>query len=187
MTRSLLGSLAIVLVVGSCGIPPQQGGAPAPLPAGVSREQVVPANGLAKDARGMQPCDLITANQASRLGIDISTAKPSPPDVNPPGCSWNSPNFSFGVGVVVDPAKGLSNLYGSHALTPFKQFEPMRLDGYPAVRADVVEDGLDCTIYVGLAENQAMWVMGTDQQGGDSCAVTRPVITAVLANLPPLR
>jgi hypothetical protein len=89
--------------------------------------------------------------------------------------------------VTIDITRGLDHLYSKHAESPYKRFEPTRVDGYPAVRADVVENGLDCTIYVGLAETQTMWVMGTDQQGGDSCAITRPVLSAILANLPPLR
>jgi hypothetical protein len=129
---------------------------------------------------------LITADQARGLGIDVTTAKPSPPGVIP-GCRWNATDFTFGVGVNVDTTRGLANLYLGHAGTPFSRFEPMLVDGYPAVRAEQTDVELDCTIYVGLAENQAMWVRGTDQEGGDSCAITRLVITAMLANLPPLR
>jgi hypothetical protein len=183
----VVGVFVVVILVGGCGVPSSQSGSSsAPLPAGVSRDQVVPADGIAKDARGLQPCELITTDQARELGIEIATAEQSAPDVIP-GCRWNATDRSFGVGVKVDTAKGLANLYRSHAGTPFRQFEPMRVDGYPAARADVVEDGLDCTIYVGLAENQTMWVMGTDRAGGDSCAITRPVLSAILANLPPLR
>jgi hypothetical protein len=184
-----MGAAALLVVAAAaCGTPPTTPGSASQdqLPVGVSRDQVVPAEGVAKDVRGTPPCELITAEQAERLGIDSATAESDPPGTIS-GCRWSSLDRTFGVGVTVDTARGLTNLYRGHARVPYKTFEPMRVDGFPAVRADVVEDGLDCTIYVGLAETQTMWVRGTQRQGGDSCAIARPVISAILATIPPLR
>ncbi len=187
--RWALIALAALLGAGCGGEASQPGDAgPSSLPPGVSSAQVLPPPGLAKDARGVVPCQLLTKDQARRLGIELSSAEPFEPGLIP-GCSWRplSPESGKTISVTIDTTVGLVNLYKGQLSTPYKIFEPLQIDGYPAVRAEQVAQTRDCTVYVGLAENQAMWVRASSfEAGADNCPRSREAISAILGNLPPL-
>ncbi|GAA1290218.1 hypothetical protein GCM10009609_67560 [Pseudonocardia aurantiaca] len=134
-------------------------------------------------------CDLLTPAQQAELQIDPASQTTDLPGAAP-RCQWRTRDQSgvltatsatdFAVG-------GLEGLYlvrGTYGV-----FEPGDLDGFPMVRADRQDTGdRDCTIYVGVAEDQLVWAAAGFPFGDRSaCAVARQMASYMISNLPPLR
>jgi hypothetical protein len=138
-----------------------------------------------KDARGITPCALLTMPQATALALDPTRAKAgSTADLM--DCNWPSekPEVSS-VAVTVDTNPGRQGLTDTYLKrNDFKMFEPLVVEGYPAVHAERVI-GDDCTIYVGLSDTQRIRVDVNAGSPTDTCGLAKRVIAAVLANLPP--
>ena len=140
-----------------------------------------------KDARGVEPRALLTAAQATTLGLDPARAKPGfTADLI--DCRWPAaqpPVISVSVTVDTNPTRGgLTDTYLKRSTFPI--FEPLVVEGYPAVRAEYgPSDG--CTIYVGLSEHQDIRVSAGARSPTDTCALVKRAIAAMLTNLPPQR
>lgn len=140
----------------------------------------VPAIDDARDARGADPCALLTPDQLGQFGF----APPGTPGQTPEGlptCEWRGAN-----GKVLS----MSLFLAPDALQTMAQnSEPttarVRLEGYPALET-FTKRGEFCQYDVGPAPDQV--VIGT-MTGGmpDSCTALQDVMAAVLGNLPPLR
>ncbi|MGI8797953.1 MAG: DUF3558 domain-containing protein [Pseudonocardia sp.] len=141
-----------------------------------------------KEARGVDPCTLLTAAQLDTLGLDPTRVQRDD-SAGLVGCRWPSKVFGFSVSSTLDTEptrKGLTSLYSRRAGYPL--FEPLQIDGYPAVHAELVISE-DCTIYVGLSDTQVLDVRtgAPALRGQDSCSITKRAISAMLTNLPPQR
>ncbi|MGH3804891.1 MAG: DUF3558 family protein [Pseudonocardiaceae bacterium] len=140
-----------------------------------------------KDTSGFQPCALLTATQAADLGLDQTRAKAgSTADLV--DCSWPStqpPVSSVAMTIDTNPTRGgLADTYLKR--NDFKLFEPLLIDGYPAVRAERVLSN-DCTIEVGLSDTQEVRVDANALSPTDACALVKRAISVMLTNLPPQR
>lgn len=148
-------------------------------------EQSAPPVSKPKDARAVPPCTLLTPTQAMGLGLDSARAK-ADALADLVDCSWpstQSPISSLAVTIDTNPARqGLTNQYFKRRTFPI--FEPLVVDGYPAVRAEVGPSH-DCTIFVGLSEVQAMFVTAHARSQAETCALVKRAISAMLTNLPP--
>ncbi len=140
-----------------------------------------------KDARGVQPCTLLTAAQASSLGLDPTRAEAGA-TADLVDCFWPStqlPVTSVAVTIDTNPTRrGLTDTYLKR--DTFRIFEPLVVDGYPAVRAEI-EPSNDCTIYLGLSETQDIRVDVGARSPTDACGLVKRAIAAMLTHLPPQR
>lgn len=170
---------ALVLLAGCTGAPAA--------PVATSTSPIAPPVAKPKDARDVQPCSLLTPTQAAILTLDPSRTKVgSTADLM--GCSWPStqpPISSLAVTVDTNPTRrGLTDTYLKR--DDFRTFEPLLIDGFPAVRAERALSN-DCTIEVGLSDTQWMRVDANARSETDSCALVKRAISAILTNLPPQR
>ncbi|MDN5751596.1 MAG: DUF3558 domain-containing protein [Pseudonocardia sp.] len=139
-----------------------------------------------RDVRGIAACDLLTAEQEERIGLDAATEEQIRAG-DDRGCEWRSTD---GEGVisavgVQDPPVGLDGLYNVREAYPV--FQPGEIDGRPIVRADFVDtDGRDCSIFIGIADDQMIQARaGFAFQPGRGCEIVREMAAAMIANLPP--
>jgi hypothetical protein len=167
------------------GEPLATGTAPAP---GTSTASLAPRVLAPRDARGVAVCDLLTPEQQAAVEIEPATRTTALPGAAP-RCQWRTRGHS-GVLTVTSatdfPIGGLEGLYLVRGT--YDVFEPDDLDGYPIVRADLEPGDTDCTIYVGVAEDQLVWAAAGFPFGDRSaCAVARQMASYMISNLPPLR
>jgi len=177
--RALLYVLAAAMLAGCTGTPTT--------PGATSTTPVAPPVANPKDARGVQPCALLTPAQAMTLGLDPIRAKAgSTADLV--DCSWPStllPVSSLAVTVDTNPTRrGLTDTYLKR--DTFSIFEPLVVDGYPALRAEVGPSN-GCTIEVGLSDTQEIRVDAGARSPADTCGLVKRAISAMLTNLPPQR
>ncbi len=188
--RGLVAAAVVLAVVlaGCAGAPAAPASTPVVLPSGVVASQVFPPPELARNTQGVDACSLLSVEQVRQFGLDPARTEPFPPGLLP-GCFWRAADFVSGISVTIDSTTGLDNLYRGHALSSLALFEPLVVDGYPAVRAQQSLGSNDCTIYVGLAETQVMWVTGgaNTSKRTDTCPFAKRAISVMLSNLPPLR
>ncbi|HEY8372688.1 MAG TPA: DUF3558 domain-containing protein [Pseudonocardiaceae bacterium] len=146
--------------------------------------QAAPSVTDPKDAGGLAPCDLLKPDRAIAIGLE-----PEGTEVEPTGrfapCNWRTSDRAFAVDVSADTTwEGMDELYDRQDM--YAEFEPLEIDGYPAVRVGLYSDPAQCEMFVGIAETQAILVQGTRGPGQtfDTCAKVREVAQAVLASLP---
>lgn len=148
---------------------------------------VAPTVADPKDARGIEPCALLTSAQAVSLGLDPARAEAGA-TADLVDCIWwavQPPVISVAVSIDTNPTRrGLTDTYLKRST--FQIFEPLVVDGYPAVRAEV---GLsvDCTIYLGLSDTQDLRVDVGARSPADTCGLVKRAISAMLTNIPPQR
>jgi hypothetical protein len=141
-----------------------------------------------RDARGIHPCDLLTPDQQARFAIDPATRDTDVPDAGE-ACSWRRTDGPGGVIVssATDlPVPGLDGLYLTRR--SWKTFEPGIVDGFPTVRVGRGSRHT-CSIYAGPADDQlisASVSVGPVDDPRPPCEVARQMVSAILANLPPL-
>ncbi|MGE3288202.1 MAG: DUF3558 domain-containing protein [Pseudonocardia sp.] len=140
-----------------------------------------------KDARGIGPCELLTAAQQRELGLDPSTAKAKTEGLAQ-SCFWYYPGKrdNARIAISTDPTAGklpaLWRLF--HDDPNYEQFEIL---GYPALRTNV-EPGRFCDFTVAIADLQTIVVSATADltPRPDPCAPSRRMAELILSNLPPL-
>lgn len=176
MSRLLAPALAAGLLLAGCtggAVDPAQ-----PSPA------LAPPVAHPKDARGVDPCRLLTAPQLDALGLTGGRREDSSGLV---ACGWNAKDHLYGVGNTIDTEPGRQGLTGTYSRrSGYALFEPLEIDGYPAVRAELVDTG-DCTIYLGLSDTQVVDVSTISSGLKDTCSITKRAISAMLTNLPSQR
>lgn len=174
--RALCALLATCTVLVACTRAPAE---PAP-----STQQIAPAVPNPKDAKGVAPCSLLNVAQADALGLDLNLANAGT-TADLVDCRWPSvrqPISSLSVTVDTNPTRrGLTDTYLKRG--DFRIFEPLLVEGYPAVRAEFGPTN-DCTIEVGLSDTQDMFVTAHARSPTDSCGLVKQAIAAMLTNLP---
>ncbi|SHE72781.1 DUF3558 domain-containing protein [Streptoalloteichus hindustanus] len=148
-----------------------------------SGERLAPPVGDPRDASGVAPCDLLKPDAATRLGFTPPGQPLSDPSFKP--CRWRGPNGA-GVSVFADTGRqGLSEVYKQKSR--FRDFRPVTLaGGHPAVFANDVESDVECAVYAGVADTQAVVVsnLRPTSDRANPCEKARLVAEAVIAGLP---
>ena len=136
----------------------------------------VPPIGDARDARGVDPCALLTAEQLTTAGLGGVGA----PTVaaEGPRCSWHSDGGDLEVTIWTDGG-GLATLAANSEPTTTR----VRLAGYPALET-FTGQGEFCQYDVGIAESQVV-MAALDAPAPDSCAVLQAVLPHLIGELPP--
>ncbi len=140
----------------------------------------------ARDLRGIAACDLMTLEQKSALGFDLSTESQIRAGEDR-GCRWRSVDGDglLSAVAVQDPPAGLEGLYQVRLAYPI--FQPDVIGGQPIVRADGAEtNDRDCRIFIGVADDQMIQAAASFAfQPRRGCEVAREMASAMIANLPP--
>lgn len=116
------------------------------------------------------PCSVITKQQLSGAGITLEKVDPQPDESFGPQCSWYPP-FEWGGfsgAFLTANTEGLSVQYEKNAAGEWKYFEPLTVEGYPAVfngQADHRKSG-KCSINVGLRDDLTYILSLTADQEG---------------------
>lgn len=158
-----------------------------PFPAGAVPEAIRVRE--PKDARGVDPCGLLSAGELRFLGLDPLSVEPDlPGDVHVTGCNWSpfdDPDELVGFSVRVDsPQPALRGVY-IRSERMAEHFEPTQVGGHPAV---AVRDSSasSCSLEVGVADDQLMSVStSAERSAPDDCGWARRIAAAVLSHLPP--
>lgn len=136
----------------------------------------VPAIDNAKDARGQDPCALLSAEQLAAFGL------PAPGQgarvQEGARCEWRGVEpVSLTVTLYTDGG-GLATLARNSEATTAR----VRIEGYPALET-FTGTGKFCQYDMGVAPNQVV-MASMDNGVPDSCTALQSVLPAVLANLP---
>jgi hypothetical protein len=159
----LIGAL---LVAVGCGVAAEAPGVPP-----------VPAVEDPKDARGVSPCALLTAEQAEQFGVPDAAGITAPEGA---GCQWRGDGGTLLTVVLYVDGGGLATLAANSEPTTSR----VRISGYPALET-FTGRGEFCQYDVAVAHDQVILASLT---GGtpDSCTALQRVVTAILAEVPPL-
>ena len=167
--RSLLAAVLCsggVLITGACG---GSGDAP-PVPP-------VPAVPAVKDARGQDPCGLLTAERATQFGLPARGTATSVEEG--PRCEWSGTGPTSLTITLYTTGRGLATLAANSEPTTTR----VRIEGYPALET-FTGRGEFCQYDVAMALNQV--VMASMENGApESCTALQSVLPAVLSGLPP--
>lgn len=181
---SIMLAVTLVLVVSGCGR--TETGVPQP----PVEQRVSPSVSMPKDARGLEQCDSLTAEQVRALGGDPARTEFREDEFGGgPSCTWYAPDDRWGmsIGLITDPAvRGLETTYLNHQRGMFAVFEPFALDNHPAVRAQQ-DTSPNCSIALGIADTQFASINATQRgESIDTCELAKRAGLALLSNLPPL-
>lgn len=137
-----------------------------------------------------QPCAMLTPSQLQPFNLpaqgkpdtDSETAK-----TVGPGCDWFNRDTGSGVAVTLLTGNkhGLSDTYQGRAQSK-GYFEPIEVDGYPAVFSSNVDDRGDgvCDLVVGISENLAFLSDVQDSQlGPKACDRAKQFASLVLKTM----
>lgn len=180
-TARWVAVLVSVAAVGGCSGPATGTAVTTPLAPRLS-----PAVAVSRDVSGIPACEVLTASQLTGLELDPSTQVPGAL-ATLDGCRWDGRNGSYGLSLTIDTSAergGLENLYVKKM--GYSVFEPMVIDGYPAVRAELGTTD-SCTIALGLSDTQLIAFQAGPPRPGleDTCAAARQALSAALTNIPP--
>jgi len=182
---SVIVTAALLLVITACGR------TEAGEPRTTTEQRLSPPVPMPKDARGLEQCDVLTADQVSALGGDPASVKFEEAEfgVAGPACAWSALDnrWTMSIGINTDAAVGgLETTYLNEQRDVFAIFEPFEIDGHPAVRAQQ-EVSPECGIAIGLADTQLVSIdMTRRDESVDTCEIARRAGSALLSNLPPL-
>lgn len=189
MSSQRVLAAAIVLVVGLlvAGCDSTATGTPVPQPdtsrtGPPSSERLSPPVENPKDLRDVDPCQLLTSQQAAGLSFTEPGTPGSGEISGDPGCTWSNSNLDINLQLNTDGG-GLEQTYRGN----FDKFEESTVGGYPTVRVNFTASY--CGLFVGVAEGQVLsvsfgWITGDDPADGDSCGFAESVAAMVLENLP---
>ncbi|WP_373695163.1 DUF3558 domain-containing protein [Actinomycetospora aeridis] len=184
MNRSLaaIALVVAVLVVGCSSQSPEPSPAPAPDRFGAP----VPPRSLDGTAHAARPCSLLDSSELRQFGLEANGRVQQLP-YGSPACVWSGPGFSreVSVAVVVD-RDYLVDTYRSRPT--YQVFEPITIDGLPAVAQQTTPTALTCTVTTGIALGQAVDVSSTEfgSQPSPPCETARRVTEVVVSSLPPV-
>ena len=186
-----VAGVALLAVVAGCGdAQPSQarpagesGGSSATSTSAAGGERLAPPVSDPRDASGVAPCDLLKPEAATALGFTPPGQPLSDPSFKP--CQWRGPNGAS-VSVFADTRReGLSEVYKQKSR--YKDFRPVTLaGGHPAAYANVSDPEIECSIFAGVADSQAVVVRHLRPTGdrGNPCDKAKLVAEAVIAGLP---
>ncbi|WP_027928277.1 DUF3558 domain-containing protein [Amycolatopsis benzoatilytica] len=133
------------------------------------------------------PCTALGDGDASTLGL----ATPGKPmnSGGLTGCQWVSTQFAentVGIIPVTLNKNGLSDIYALKARQAY--FEPLTVEGYPAVFANQLDDRKDgsCNLYVGVTDQLAVATdvgIGTGRNRATPCDAAKQIATAMVKHL----
>ena len=136
----------------------------------------VPVIDDARDARAVDPCALLGAEQLAAVGLGgVGTPAVG---AEGPRCRWRSGGGDLEV-TVWTGGGGLATLARNSEPTTTR----VRLAGYPALET-FTGRGEFCQYDVGVADGQVV-MAALDAPAPDSCVTLQAVLSALIANLPP--
>ena len=189
-----MSALAIVLLTAGCGTSSVSG---APISGGSadatttqasasstsSQERLAPPVTNPKNLRGLDPCELLTDAQLTELGASAPPEKKQS-KFGEDQCTWK--NSAIYLTIAPDTKRdGLEEVYQRESNV--ENFQPSRVDGYPAVRANFTDNF--CNVSVGVADDQVFHltfgvVTSKKPEHQDTCGFAEKVSGMVLQNLP---
>lgn len=139
-------------------------------------EPPVPTISGSKDARGHDPCMLLTAEQAGGFGLagpgQASRAQEGP------RCAWRGPGGATLTLTLYTDGGGLGTLAANSEPTTTR----VRIAGYPALET-FTGHGEFCQYDVGVAANQVV-TAAAQAMAPDSCTALQAQLPTILGNLP---
>ncbi|HEY0639640.1 MAG TPA: DUF3558 domain-containing protein [Pseudonocardiaceae bacterium] len=170
-------------------VPPASGAPTSAVPTSGAGD--APAVSDPRDASATTACEALTAAQVGELALNAGSRRElTLPRPFAQGCAWTSPDSAWSVGFGF-ASEGLGTLY--RARDNFQHFEPRDLDGRPAVDAQTVYNAEDCYTYVGLADDQTLYVNVdnspalADTPLPPACERLDTIAKMIIGNLPPLK
>ena len=161
LSRSVVALLLLSVVVTGCGSAPET--------------PPVPSISDAHDARGADPCALVSPEQLAAVGLG-GTAEPGTAEAGP-RCRWRSAGGDLEVTLYTDGG-GLATLAENSEPTTTR----VRLAGYPALET-FTGRGEFCQYDVGVAERQVISA-ALDAPRPGSCDVLQQVVPTLVDTLP---
>ncbi|QRP51312.1 DUF3558 domain-containing protein [Amycolatopsis sp. FDAARGOS 1241] len=141
---------------------------------------------LPTDALLNDPCSVLSASEATQVGL----ASPGKKDTGQlTGCTWKSTRSdqnSIAIRPLPQNKGGISDIYDQKAQSAY--FEPVTIDGYPGVFADI-QDGRPsgtCTLWVGVTDQLAVSVIpqiGVGDNKNNPCGLAQKFATAMVGHL----
>ncbi|MGQ0573324.1 MAG: DUF3558 domain-containing protein [Pseudonocardia sp.] len=136
-----------------------------------------------KDARGLDPCDLLTPAQLDGFGLDPATARTNPARYGT-GCLWQyrDGSTSAGVRLATDPnAAKLPDIWKLRQNDVV--FEIRQIAGHPALRSDQLPD--ECDLSIAVADYQIVGVnaYGDGRALPDPCGPAVRMAELIIANI----
>jgi len=139
----------------------------------------VPVIESPRDARGADPCRLLSDAQLGRLGLAgpgvVSTAPEGP------RCQWRGKTGAVLELTLFTGVGGLALLADNSEPTTRR----VRVSGYPALET-FTGRGEFCQYDVGVAEDQVV-MLALDATAPDSCTPLQRIVPVVAANMPPMK
>ncbi|REH48425.1 uncharacterized protein DUF3558 [Kutzneria buriramensis] len=140
-----------------------------------------------KTMKGIDACQLLTAQQLQTLGATGAPKKGSSPwgDAD---CTWSGDDVTINLAPDTTTGAGLAQTYKKKS--SFNGFQPTTVSSYPAVQVN--KQSLSCGLFLGVSDTQelSMTVFVEGQSNPDyhnPCAFAPKVAAAVLVNLPAAR
>jgi len=137
-----------------------------------------------KDARGIDPCDLLTSEQLTGFALDPATARANPLRYGK-GCVWEyrDRSTSASIGISTDPAASkLPDIY--RLRDNYGTLEILQIAGHPTLRADRALSG-QCGLNLAVADDQIVGITAyaDDRVLPDPCAPARRMAELIISNL----
>lgn len=129
-----------------------------------------------------QPCEGLTDSQRSDLGLD--DARPYR-EADGRSCRFrdvDDPQALVGV-FFSDRSSGLTFIYRMNAGGAWTNWEPTRIDGYPAVGFGTSESPNTCSVAVGIAASRYFSTAAKVDEGTDRCTTAKSMASAVLSTI----
>ncbi|MGQ0575318.1 MAG: DUF3558 domain-containing protein [Pseudonocardia sp.] len=135
------------------------------------------------DARGLDPCALLTPEQLRGSGLDPGSAEPNPGRYGP-GCSWQlrDGSTSAGIDLITDPnAAKLPDFWRLRGNAVV--FEIRQVAGHPAIRSDYVPN--ECDLALAIADYQIVGInaYADGRVLPDPCGPAVRMAELIIANL----
>lgn len=136
------------------------------------------------------PCSVLSSEQLSSFGM----SGPGDRDTSSgfaryagPTCGWTNREAMTGIGVGFTTANrnGLADLYRGHANGQFAYFEPITVEGYPGVLADLTDsrDNGTCDANVAVNDHLTFVAHLSGGNGPQSCEDAKRLAAAVLRTI----
>lgn len=139
-----------------------------------------------KDARGLDPCLLLTGDQLAGFGLDPATARSNQARYGA-GCLWQYRDGSTTAGVDLTTNPRASKLPDIYRLRDnYDVVEILQIGGHPVLRADRYATGeCNLALALALADDQILGVNAyyDGRVLPDPCAPARRMAELIIANL----
>lgn len=195
MLTTVLAGVAAASLLAGCS--DETSGAPGPQPT-QGQASGLPHSGAPKvdnpiDTAKFEadPCSVITTQQLSRASIPVEETKTRLDGVAGPQCTWYPPIRwgQFSGAFVTANTAGLSVEYAKNNGGTWEYFEPLVVDGYPAVFSGQRDNrkGGDCGINVGVRDDLTYsLILQADKESlyaKNACAGAKKLATMAIQTL----